>query len=316
MSKGKLNKKALKIVGATSIALFSLVTVFTATIAWFALNQTVGSDNMSVKITDETGRLNKIEIYEYVETINKGTEQNPVLNYSFNNTPSAVIYGGSDSDEDYYQMGNFTPLDTEHHILILFTFQEDFVSTTPGDMFIKGITTADGFLGATVNKQPKYNLGRTAPTLWRGSKDVPVINPSTGEVVTDPSTGEAVTKTVDCYPLSSVVNFKGAEYSANQYNALKTNSTTGRIDIPTNSISKRAAFMDFATYGDGSDFTKEPTIFESAGEGETIKHIALIVNYDEDAIIAIYSTYLGNKILEENYGGDLYFTCDWSLEVF
>ena len=213
-------------------------------------------------------------------------------------------------------MGNFTPLDTEHHILILFTFQEDFVSTTPGDMFIKGITNTDGFLGATINKQPKYNLGRTSPTLWRGSKDVPVINPSTGEVVTDPSTGEVVTKTVDCYPLSSVVNFKGAEYSASQYNTLKTNSTTGRIDIPTKSISKRAAFMDFATYGDGSDFTKEPTIFESAGEGETIKHIALIVNYDEDAIIAIYSTYLGNRILEETYGGDLYFTCDWSLEVF
>lgn len=307
MSKSKLNKKSLKIIGATSVALFSLVTVFTATIAWFALNQTVGSDDMSVRITDETGRLNKIEIYEYVETINKGTEQDPVLNYSFNNTPSAVIYGGSDSDEGYYQMGNFTPLDTEHHILILFTFQADFVSTTPGDMFIKGITNADGFLGATENGQPKYNLGSTSPTLKRGVKEV---------TISDSLTGNSVTKTVDCYPLSSVVNFKGAEYSASQYSALKTNSTTGRIDIPTNSISKRAAFMDFATYGDGSDFTKEPTIFESAGEGETIKHIALIVNYDEDAIIAIYSTYLGNSILEENYGGDLYFTCDWSLEVF
>ena len=69
--KTRKSNKSLKIFGATSVAIFSLTAVFTATIAWFALNQKVGSDGMSVKITDETGRLNKIEIYEYVETLDK-----------------------------------------------------------------------------------------------------------------------------------------------------------------------------------------------------------------------------------------------------
>ena len=299
----KKTKKNLKIVGATSMALFSLVTVFTATIAWFALNQKVSSDGMSVMVTDETGRLNKIEIFEYVETLDKSG----ISNYSFNSTPSAVIYGGTETDEDYYQMGNFNPLDTEHHILIVFTLLDDYTSNTAGDMFIKGLTSAADFLGATENGQPKYNLGTTAPTLRRGSKDV---------TLKDPLTGEEIEKTVDCYPLSSVVNFKGAEYSSAQYSSLKNNSTSGRIDIPTNTLEKRESFVNFAASGEGITFKKNPIIFSSKGEGETIKHIALVVNYDEDAVIAVYSTYLGNRVLEEEYGGDLYFTCDWSLEVF
>lgn len=47
MKSGK-NKKTLKLVGATSVTLFSLTTVFVAAIAWFALNNNVNGEGMSI----------------------------------------------------------------------------------------------------------------------------------------------------------------------------------------------------------------------------------------------------------------------------
>lgn len=89
MSKGKLNKKSLKIVGATSIELFSLVTVFTAIIAWFALNDTVAGSGINVKVKEETGPLNKIEIFKLDNRLDDAAP----VKYSFFDTPDATIYG-------------------------------------------------------------------------------------------------------------------------------------------------------------------------------------------------------------------------------
>ena len=301
----KLNKKSLKIAGATSVALFSLVAVFTATIAWFCLNAKISGSGMGIKGSDDVGRLNKIEIYEFVETLDKSG----VSNYSFNRTPSATVYGGDSIEDEVFRMGDYNPLNTEHPLLILFTLRTEFVTKAVGDMYIKGLTSATGFLGATDPDTglPYYNLGNTSPTLKRGVKTVTFI---------DEITGEEVTKEVDCYPLSSAVNFKCAQYSSAQYSSLITNSTTGRIDVPTNSIALSESFVNFASSGAGITFKQDPMIYSSSGDGSSVQYIAMVVNYDGNAISAIYSTYLGNATLEGQYGGQIYFTCDWLLEVF
>ncbi len=306
----KMNKKNLKIAGATSLTLFSLVATFTAVIAWFVQNHGVEASGMQIKATAEAGRLNKIEIYEYVETLNK----NGVPTYSFESTPSGSIYGGDGSFEDSFIMGDYNPLSTEHPVLILFTLESGFISTAENDMYIKGATTADGFLGAT-NAQglPVYKLGSVessdpagTKTLKRGTKQVPV----------NPDNPNGPKKTVDCYPLSSVINFKCTHYSSDAYTTLINNSTTDRIDIPTNSITLRQSFVNFASSGADIEFKKEPLIYSSPGGNEPIQYIAMVVNYDGNAVSAIYSTYLGDSTLEGTYGGELYFTCDWVLEVF
>ena len=302
MKKTKLNKKSLKIIGATSVALFSLVTVFTATIAWFTLNQNVKGSGMDITASDETGRLNKIEIYEYVETLNKDTANEK---YSFKNTPSATVYGGDGTEEESFHMGDYTPLHTDHPMLILFTLRTDFVTNAVGDMYIKGLTSATGFLGMTdSNGLPHYNLGNTSPTLKRGTKTVTI-------------TDEEVTKEVDCYPLSSAVNFRCADFSSSEFGAI-VDSANGRINILNNptDLPIKESFVNFATSGAGITFKQNPTIYSSSGDGSSIQYVAMVVNYDGNAISAIYSTYLGNNILENQYGGHIYFTCDWSLEVF
>lgn len=302
MSTRILNKRSLKIVGATSIALFSLVTVFTATIAWFSLNQKVGSNGMTVRVKEETGRLNKIEIFK----LDKRLDESTPVKYSFFDTPAATIYGEG-ADGNAVLMDDYNPLNPDNPVLILFTLENEFTSISAGDMYVKGISNAAGFLGETSDGAPKYNLGTTAPTLRRGSKVVTLY---------DEIAGENVTKTVDCYPLSSAVNFKCTQYSTTEYQTLTANSTIGRIDIPIDdSLKLHDSFVKPGT-GDAIAYKKDPMIYSSLGGNSVIKYIAMVVNYDADAISAIYSTYLGNKTLEETYGGQFYFTCDWYLEVF
>lgn len=312
----KISKKSMKIAGATSMTLFSLVAAFTAVIAWFVQNHSIDGTGMTIKVTAESGRLNKIEIFEYVETLDKydATTEKYIPNYSFKRTASGSIYGGDGVFDDCFLLGDYNPLSTEHPVLILFTLEGGFVSVSENDMYIKGATTADGFLGATNNQGlPVYKLGSVTSedptgtkTLKRGTKEVPV----------DPSNPDGAKKTVDCYPLSSVINFKCAHYSSAAYTTLISNSTANRIDIPTESITLRQSFVNFASSGAGIEFKKEPLIYSSPGGNEPIQYVAMVVNYDGNAVSAIYSTYLGNSTLEDTYGGSLYFTCDWVLEVF
>lgn len=302
--KRTLNKKNTKIFAATSLALFSLVTVFTATIAWFSLNKSIQGGGMKVAAADDVGRLNKIEIFEFDKVLDKSG----VPHYSFYRTPSATVFGGEGLEDEYFLMGDYNPLHTDHPILVLFTLRGDFVSTVEGDMYVKGITTTPGFMGETLNGGPKYPLGPSSP-MFRGTKDVEKEVVVNGETTTQ-------TVTVDCYPLSSAINFKCTDYSSAQYTSLISNSTSGRIDIPTSSITLSESFVNFASSGAGITFKNDPTIYSSPGDGSSIQYVAMVVNYDGNAISAIYSTYLGNAVLDNTYGGELYFTCDWSLEVF
>ena len=249
---GTSKKKNLKIAAATGMTIFSLVSVFVATMAWFVLRQKVGATGMLVKAEDETGRLNKIEFYEYIETIDVDTAPK----FSFSNTPSATIYGGTSDFEGTFVMSDYNPLHTDHPLLILFTLKSNFVSTTAGDMFIKGHTDTEGFLGATNSSGlPVYNLGSTAPTLRTGTKDIEKEIEVDGVITTQ-------TVTVDCYPLSSAVNFRCAAFSSSEFSAIE-DTTNGRINIlnSTTALPLRESFVNFASSGAGITFTDSPTIY-------------------------------------------------------
>ena len=284
----KTGKKNLKIAGATVIALFSLTTVFTATFAWFALSKNVNSSGATIEADPASGRLNKIEIYVPNDL------EHPVVDntYVFKNTPSSTIFGNGNSNNIY--LGEFESLSIDHPILILFTLRHDFTSAVDGDIYVKGITEVDDFLGSTDSSgNPLYELGPDS-YMCRGQKNIGTTS--------DPVL-------VDCYPLSSVINFKCAHFSSAQYNNLTNGKST--IDIPTNLVTLRESFVNFEN-GATVRFENEPKIFESE-EGDVINRIAMIVNYDDAAVTAIYSTYLGEDIISD---GPLYFTCDFGLEVF
>lgn len=299
---GKFSKKSLKIAAATSGTVFSLVAVFVATFAWFVARRDNSATGMRIKASEETGRLNKIELFEVISVAPKDGHPN----YSFNRTPSATMDYSWDEDEDNsfsnFELGDYNPLSTEHPLLLVFSFNMEYISKTAGDVYIKGLSKVDDFLGETENGTPKYNLGTTSPTLRQGSKTITLE--------------DETTKVVDTYPLSSAVNFKCAHYSFDGYDALLENSADERIDINPNDLTLKECFVNFVPASSTITFKKKPTIYSSPGGDTPIYCIAMVVNYDSDAVSAIYSTYLGDSTLEGDYGGELYFTCDWSLEVF
>ena len=286
----KTSKKNLKIAVATTIALFSLATVFTATIAWFALNQKVNSNATTLNAKQVNGRLNRIDIYELNDQLN------PISNgaYVFKSTPTSTIFG--DGTSKLVTIREFEQLDFDHPIMILFTLTDEYTSQVSGDMYVKGFTEVEDFLGATEDGEPLYELGSDSE-MCRGQKEVTI---------------EGETVEVDCYPLSSVVNFQCAHYSTSEYSNMTTGQPT--INIPTSDITLRDSFVNFEEGAD-IDFESEPKIFESVKD-DVIRYIVMVVNYDPDAVTAIYSTYLGDSTLEGTYGGQLFFTCDFGLEVF
>lgn len=304
---GKLTKKSIKIVTATGMAIFSLTTVFTATYAWFAMNKTVVANGMAIKAKNENGRLNKVEIFELEEINFKNIDDVNYTNYSFNNVPSATyVYDWDNSSssliENSFPMGMYNPLDKEHPLLLLFTLGYEYNSTAIGDIYIKGNTEASGYLGETTNEGlPRYNLSNTQPTLYSGSKSIEID----GETINN----------IGCYPLSSVVDLTCTQYSEAQYTTLLDNSETGRIDILKDSLALNEQFVNFSS-GSYVNFKNDPTIYQSPGNNTAIRYIAMVIDYNSDAITGIYSTYLGDPILEDDYEGALCFTCDWSLEVF
>lgn len=289
----KRSKKNIKIFGATTIALFSLVTVFTATVAWFALNKKTDSSGSKIKAQDVSGRLNQINVHPLIGFVNKEVDGKTVPFYSFTREPTTIFGEGSEETVPSFNLGEYDPLNTDHPLLIIFVLSQEIKSTVANDIYIKGSTETDGFLGATDGGEPVYDLGR-------GTELCTTIN------------------NVDYYPLSSAVNFKCAHYSEAAYTSLLSASASNAIDIATGSVKLKESFVNFASSGADITFKQKPLIYSSPGGNTLIKYIAMVVNYDSNAVSAIYSTFLGNEILESEdyYGGKLNFTCDWSLEVF
>lgn len=114
MSKIIKNKKNKKIIVATGMALFSLVAVFTATIAWFTMNNSVSASGMTIKATIPGVTLSNIEIHRCIA--NQCTDDQLVFyedhtSFSSDGTPESIL-----TFNDYGDFVNSDP------ILLLFKF--------------------------------------------------------------------------------------------------------------------------------------------------------------------------------------------------
>ena len=301
-------KKNLKIAAATGMAVFSLISVFVATYAWFTALPNVEGNGISIMVSqDKTGRLGYVEIHECLSTETIGGQktylfdENPYTTLTYNWADGTTSVTGNTGN---FPLGDYSPLLSDHPLLMVFAMLYPYTSVAEGDMYIKGATDVSGFLGSTNdNGDPLYTLGDQTATVFR-KRDT--------------------SSSTDYYALSSVVNFRCADFDQDGYDALfvETADSTEQnpkhtINIGTNSLDKPKSFVDLNGEHGKPQFTKKPTLYSSLGTGKTVQYIALVVNYDSDAISAIYTTYLGDTTLYgAEYGGTLHFTCDWSLEVY
>ena len=302
MKSGK--NKTFKLFAATGVTLFSLVAVFSATIAWFAMNKDVGGNGLSIATTRMDGKLQYVYFHSFDdETPNDTT-------FSFNKTPFATYQFDWDDrslttvdDENAdWNMGSYTSFDKNHPMLVIFAFDKDYTSAHAGDFYIQGKTTVNDFLGRRQTEgehvgAPYYTLPQTQVNDEEHPTSL-LMNQSGG---------------TDYYALSSVASFRYRAFSNSEYFTFLSNNSGDTLNIPTSTLTNGHAFNTINNAAESYTFDSTPKIYQSSGT-ETVKYIALTIEYSADAIGYIYSTYLGDSGLN-SYDSVLHFTCDWSFEV-
>lgn len=323
------------------MTIFSLFTVFIATMAWFSSNTDTGNSGMNINIGDNGGRLQYVYFHAFDSYTPEVKNQNGAVvtpeHFEFNKTPFLTYtydwasgqVTTTDSVTDEWIMGEYYYDNRNHPMLIVFAYRDDFTSTEAGDMYIKGNTTVGGeieyayayedtehlnplyttnggFLGARdIHGVPVYQLPQTQVNDEDHPDSILMRNNVPG---TDEMTGEPTT--FDYYALSSVVDFKYRTFDNASYNTFKSGDT---LDFAGNTLTAGESFTTIVPGTDKYLFKQQPYFYKSDGSS-TVKYIALMINYSPDAIGYIYSTYLGDSGLD-SYWGTLRFDCDWSFEV-
>ena len=283
-------KSPLKILAATSVTIFSLLSVFTSTAAWFDSQRNLKNGGSNFEVSSQNGVFNKLSVHDMVFTDNN--------QYQFNQDPIGTIEMVDWSTKEIrstfsggspFEMGKYDYLEKSHPMLLLIEVGEGnspvaVDATNP--VVVKASTYID------------YYLGDGRRTLYNQ---------------------EQVENDEGINPLSSVLSFSSISFaSTDALSAIEGTKTmetaSGDItyntfDVVKNTLGESKSFVQF----DGEDydeFESDINIF-SARYGTSVKYIAIVFDYYEVAVETIYNTYLGDPALEE----ELYFSCDWTLVV-
>lgn len=113
MKSGKKNNKTMKLFSATAVTLFSLATVFVATIAWFAMNKNTEGNGLNISVVQDEVSIQTVAIHRCI--LNQSTTTNLVFD-SQNTTGTLVL-------PDYSELNKSQPT------LLLFKLSGDQSST-------------------------------------------------------------------------------------------------------------------------------------------------------------------------------------------
>lgn len=291
------------------MTIFSLAAIFAATYAWFSMNKEVGDSGTSVNV-GYTEYFSKISYHQFLEDpvpSDSGCNFSltPYVSMTYNartktfNTPTNGA-GQNVNDGFDLVMEQYDPMNKHKPVLVLAELSQDVTCTSGKGVRVNGTTSTLDFLGRKDDNthQAKYYFDR------------------------EPSLKMNTIGGIDYYPLSSVVCFKARAFSQTQYNTWVSGESayvvTGLNETENPKWLGPADhnFSEADVDSDVSYFYNESIIYSSDYSGDTtVKYIAIVVDYYDLAIEYIYSTYLGNDILEGTYSYILHFACDWVWEI-
>ena len=309
----------LKIVSATAMTIFSLASVFAATMAWFSFNIDTSSDGMNINIQNNGGRLQCVHFYQFTGDANGAFsfKKTPFATYTYDWATSSMV-PDEEGVEDVWNMGHYTYLSKDHPFLMIFEYDRDYTSEKAGDMYIKATTVVggDNLVTNYDNDDTQHLHPYTTGGGYLGARDQygsPYYSLPQTQVRNENYPESILIKksnNLDYYALSSVVRFRNATYYSDNYDDIINGNY---ISIPKYSLQEEESFTTIDNARNRYYFNQTPTLFKSTGS-ELIKYVAIVVEFYEDAINYIYSTYLGDSGLDQ-YQSLLYFACDWSMEV-
>lgn len=289
--KTRKNKNMLKIVSATAMTIFSLASVFAATMAWFAMNENVSSDGAQVSVDIESGLFYKLSVHNAVTVSDSQYrfDTKPWGTIQIDNWRTKSLITNFSSDSCF--MGSYDYLEKIHPVLFLFQFGDEnvtsYTATSEKPISIKALTETDFYIGDNA----------TGRTLY--------------------PTDEIDVEQGHFNPLSSVVKYSSKTFaSAAALNAIKAENsvTLGNVsydtyDFSPNQLSGEGSFVEFDNQDSYSSFNQEQVIYSTTSA--TVKYVAVVFDYYELAMETIYSVFMGDAVLSDT----LNFTCDWTLVI-
>lgn len=292
-------KNIISIVALTSMTIFSLFAVFSGAVAWFTSVNSLSMSGDDFPVVVGTGHLDSITFHQMVsktrdDNTGKATsftfDPNPVGTISYDWGTESASFTPTSQGDTSIALADYESLDREHPLLLMFHLNDSYdISSDP--VTIKATAQATGYLGEkNADATPKYRL-----------KDDSVVYKKVAGT--------------DYYWLSSVVqtyNCAFADDESTSYQMALDSTYATAHSLPLLGNNTKFAIVD--NERDTCSFSEESTFFASGNSG-TVKNIAVVIDYYPDAIEYIYSTYLGNSILEDTYDGILHYWCDWTMEV-
>lgn len=207
-------------------------------------------------------------------------------------------------------MNDYTPLDFSQPILLVFELNDAYTFPYDGEICIDAITEVEGFLGS------------------RASDNTPLYDLLTDYYKKDTSGSEDAYY----YALSSVINFYCTDSPNELYNKsggenttlinttynvsnLRSKETTAAAKkLNPEAVEPDLSFTLVNNDTEEVSFNNNPSIYMSKAN-TTVRYVSVILDYYPDALDYIYSTYLGDRALEDVFDSHLEFLCDWGLEI-
>ena len=173
MAKNK--QVTLKIVAATSVTIFSLLTLFVGTFAWFSMRGSANiNSNDGMRIENTTKSFQRMEIYGGEYVLNN---EDSKYYYRFDNTADTVItlsYDGSLIGN--FTMGQYSSLNRHHPIMIVLSYENsmdaiDVSATTPTTYYVGDVANhgLDQYVERDHSKKPLSSFIHTYATGYAES---------------------------------------------------------------------------------------------------------------------------------------------------
>ena len=174
----KLKKSTVKIIAATSMCIFTLFSVFSASLAWFKLITEGLSGANAMPIQDHDGILSQITFHSL--NTNYTTDSTYAFNAGTGNVRGTITMNWDTGevegvDDCNVTLDRYDPLNQSHPILMLFEFNRAVPANT---VEIKAITESADFVGyiTNANGNPLSSVIQhsslyftSAPTLTNGT---------------------------------------------------------------------------------------------------------------------------------------------------
>lgn len=291
-----MNKKALKsplkILAATSVTIFSLLSVFTSTAAWFDSQRNLknGANEMAVSVT---GDLESINIYRATTA--------DVNGYAFNPVPTQTIIaewtGGEPvfkyknaGDAEYSDYTSSAKITMNPNVIIDNVSMEDpFSPLSPYHPLMLVIEYREEIDAS--EKKVKISA-ETNKNFLTPAKSVTNVNLPAETIA---ATGN---------PMSSFIKTYSKGYDKDDEVDFSFTSST----LESSSSIQKSSFATLN--GDQLPTFNSSPVFFTDNQNQ-IKKVALILEYNIEVIEYIYYYHLGESILDNTITA----ICDWSLMI-